>query len=96
MPDNRTQGNLEDFLVLLVPSHSTNRLFKHVKTSISSIPTSEILFPPQANSKATIHTWLAWQKEPGKPLGQAITNRFLDPDCLVVDEFVAWLKELFD
>src|SRR5436190_24268592 len=29
-------------------------------------------------SKALIHTWLAWQEKPGRPLGLAITARYFD------------------
>ncbi|MGO8750061.1 MAG: DUF3226 domain-containing protein [Thermoguttaceae bacterium] len=42
-----------------------------------------------------IHTWLAWQKKPGKPLGIAIRERFLDPNVPQVDVLVSWLKRLF-
>jgi len=42
-----------------------------------------------------MHTWLAWQEEPGKPLGTAITAKFLDANVAQVDVLVAWLKALF-
>ena len=93
MPDNRSQGILEHFLEFLVPTGS--RLFEHVKTSIASIPEGERRFPERAGQKAIIHTWLAWQEKPGKPLGMAITARFLDPNVTQVDVLVAWLKALF-
>jgi hypothetical protein len=38
---------------------------------------------------------VAWQKEPGKPLGTAITAKFLNPNVAQVDILVAWLKRLF-
>ncbi|MGH2495980.1 MAG: DUF3226 domain-containing protein [Ktedonobacteraceae bacterium] len=47
-------------------------------------------------SKARIHTWLAWQKEPGKPMGQAITARYLDADALHARQLIAWIRKLFD
>jgi len=37
-------------------------------------------FIPNHKSKAVIHTYLAWQNEPGMPLGQAITARALNPE----------------
>lgn len=46
--------------------------------------------------KAMIHTWLAWQREPGRPMGLAITKRFLDPEAPSAMEFVAWVRRLFD
>ena len=93
MPDNQTKGMLEDFLRFLVPSGS--RLFTHVEYSVTSIPEEELRFNQLAQPKAMIHTWLAWQAEPGKPLGTAITAKFLDPHVAQVDVLVAWLKELF-
>ena len=93
MPDNQSKGILEDFLRFLVPGGS--RLFEHVKSSVAAIPESERRFGQLAEPKAIIHTWLAWQQEPGKPLGIAITAKFLDPNVAQVDVLVAWLKQLF-
>lgn len=92
MPDNQNRGILEDFLRFLVPADS--QLFEHVKTSVGAIP-GERLFSQLAEPKAIIHTWLAWQKEPGKPMGTAITAKFLDPHVAQVDVLVAWLKRLY-
>jgi hypothetical protein len=93
MPDNQSTGNLEDFLHFLVPEGS--RLFNHVESSVATIPEGEQRFSQSAESKAIIHTWLAWQEEPGKPLGTAITARYLDPSVAQVDILVSWLKRLF-
>ena len=93
MPDNQTKGILEDFLRFLVPAGS--QLFEHVKTSVGTIPETERRFAQVAEPKAIIHTWLAWQEEPGKPLGTAITAKFLDPNVTQVDVLVAWLKRLY-
>lgn len=93
MPDNRTPGILEDFLHFLIPQ--PNRLLDHVKGSIAGIPEDERLFGPLDEPKAVIHTWLAWQREPGKPFGTAITARFLDPNVSEADDLVAWLRRLF-
>jgi len=93
MPDNQSRGILEDFLRFLVPPGS--QLFEHVKSSVASIPESERRFRQLAEPKAIIHTWLAWQEEPGKPLGTAITAKFLDPRVAQVDVLVAWLKRLY-
>jgi hypothetical protein len=93
MPNNQTTGILEDFLRFLVPEGSL--LFKHVTKSVAGIPKSERLFHESAESKAVIHTWLAWQEKPGRPLGTAITARYLDPNVPQVDVLVSWLKKLF-
>ena len=93
MPDNQTRGILEDFLRFRVPAGS--RLFDHVTTSVATIPEGERRFSQLAEPKALIHTWLAWQEEPGKPLGTAITARYFDPGVAQVDVLVSWLNRLF-
>jgi hypothetical protein len=93
MPDNRSKGILEDFLQFLIPERS--ELFEHVKTSIAGIPAGARHFSKLAEPKALIHTWLAWQKEPGKSLGTAITARYLDPGVAQVDVLMSWLNRLY-
>ena len=46
-------------------------------------------------SKAEIHTWLAWQEEPGTPMGQAITKQYLDTNKELAKKFIGWLDNLF-
>ncbi len=94
MPDNRANGILEDFLRFLVPQPSA--LLEHVKQSVANIPNEERRFRlPEDEPKAIIHTWLAWQREPGKPFGTAITARFLDPNLAEGRVIASWLKRLF-
>lgn len=91
MPDNSTEGILEDFLRSLVPAD--DRLLTVAEQVIDSLPVK--LFPAKDRSKALMHTWLAWQLEPGKPFGQAITARVLDSNGRLADLFVRWLQDLF-
>ena len=77
MPDNQMKGILETFLRSLIPKASP--LFDYVKTSVAAIPDSERRFKPGKEPKAIIHTWLAWQEEPGMPPGLAITAHYLVP-----------------
>ena len=93
MPDNRSTGILEDFLRFLIPRESP--LFEHVTASIAGIPEGEVRFGELDKPKAIIHTWLAWQAQPGLRLGTAITARYLDPDASEVDRLVDWLSRLF-
>jgi len=94
MPDNQTTGNLEDFLKFLVPADS--ELYEHVISSVDGIPPSEQKFSTVDRSKVLIHTWLAWQKDPGKPLGTAITAKYLDPTVPQVDTLISWLNRPFN
>ncbi|MCF7979832.1 MAG: hypothetical protein K9L82_17855 [Chromatiaceae bacterium] len=93
MPDNRLPGILEDFLTFLVPP--ADPLFAHVERSIDQLPPGQRRFDDLKQPKAWIHTWLAWQQEPGKPLGQAISARYLDPHLPGADTFAEWLQRLF-
>jgi hypothetical protein len=45
MPDNQTNGILENFLRFLVPQECT--LFRHVLSSVATIPAADRLFFPQ-------------------------------------------------
>lgn len=93
MPDNRTSGIPEDFLRFLVPVDSP--LLTHVEHSVDGIPPAERRFSDQDRPKAVIHTWLAWQEHPGKPLGTAITVRYLDAGVQEAGAFIDWLRRLF-
>jgi hypothetical protein len=46
--------------------------------------------------KAHVHTWLAWQEEPGTPMGLAITKKYLknvhSEPCL---RFISWIRRLY-
>lgn len=93
MPDNQMSGILEDFLRFLVPQG--DELMEHVEQSIENIPVAQCRFPESRKPKARMHTWLAWQEEPGKPFGQAISARYLDPHLPAANIFVAWLRRVF-
>jgi hypothetical protein len=72
MPNNRVPGILEDFLRYLVPPG--NALFAYAEQSMNGIAEELRLFRPVDRPKALLHTWLAWQKEPGKPLRICSSN----------------------
>jgi len=93
MPNNQMNGTLEDFLHFLVPQPSD--LLDHVKQSVRTFPDGQRRFKDPAESKAIIHTWLAWQEKPGLPFGRAITKRFLDPDVQEVNDLVSWIRRLY-
>jgi len=92
MPNNNLPGILEDFLLFLVPHHDDLRV--HAETSVASIP-GQRRFSDLNKTKALIHTWLAWQEEPGKPFGQAISARYLDPNLPAGNIFADWLQRTF-
>lgn len=93
MPDNQVSGMLEDFLLRL--ANEEDRLISRAENVVDSIPETERLFGNTKRSKAIIHTWLAWQEEPGTPLGLSIKRRYLDPTRNPAPEFKRWLEKLF-
>jgi hypothetical protein len=93
MPDNTVPGILENFLHHLVPDG--DRLFEYAGSCLDGIAPELRLFRDEDRPKALIHTWLAWQNEPGKPLGQSITRGVLQADIPAALMVVAWLKNLF-
>ena len=97
MPDNLQSGMLEDFLKLLI--RPDDLLSPFVEEVLSKIEGQDI--PTRYDrdihrAKAFIHTWLAWQKEPGRPMGTAITATYLDHNAKLCLRFVGWLNRLFN
>lgn len=101
MPDNTLEGELEHFLELLVPRKDENPLWSHVSSTLAGMPPEHEFpdyskrFKEQDRRKAIIHTWLAWQEEPGKPLGQALTARYFDARAPHALTFIDWIRRLF-
>ncbi|MEM7539667.1 MAG: DUF3226 domain-containing protein [Chloroflexota bacterium] len=93
MPDNAYSGILEDFAKMMVPDN--DKLWQRAIHCVDQIPAEERRFMPTHTGKAYIHTWLAWQEEPGRPLGLSITKRYLAGDANVAQSFAGWMKQLF-
>ncbi len=91
MPDNRVPGILEDFLRFLVPDDDP--LLLRAERAVNTLP--EMRFEALKRPKGLMLTWLAWQAEPGKPYGQAITARYLDASLPAAKVFASWLKRIF-
>lgn len=94
MPDNELPGKIEDFIAYLQPASDT--LWTRAQEAVEQIPAEERRFKTQSAIKAAIHTWLAWQEEPGTPMGQAITKHYLDATAPHALKLLAWLRRLFD
>jgi hypothetical protein len=92
MPDNLLPGMLENFLAFLVPEN--DKMLPRVDRFLGSLPVEERLFSDAHLPKARIHTYLAVQKEPGKPLGLAITFKYLDASREAVAPFVEWIRNV--
>ena len=93
MPDNKNSGMLEDFLIQMADQKTISTAKNCLETAMNIGVTN---FKKIHFSKALIYTYLAWQNEPGKPLGQSITAHSLKPDSEIAQIFIEWLKRLFN
>jgi hypothetical protein len=93
MPDNKTIGMLEDFLLKTVTPAGVEVARQAVDLAQSR---GVATFRNPHYSKALIHTFLSWQDEPGYPLGLAVTAKVLSAECEISNLFVSWLRKLFE
>ena len=93
MPDNQQRGALEEFLIDLIPKDDC--LLSLAESSTNEAREKGAKFSETKHQKAVLHTWLAWQKDPGRPYGWAITSRFFRHDSPTAQTFVTWYKRLF-
>jgi hypothetical protein len=94
MPDNSLPGKVEDFVRMLIPAG--DELAVEADGALKVIEGKDVQrYAVKDRPKAFIHTWLAWQDEPGRPMGAAITRQYLDPISTQAERFVAWLRRLF-
>nr|VFJ51230.1 MAG: hypothetical protein BECKDK2373B_GA0170837_103228 [Candidatus Kentron sp. DK] len=92
MPDNDLSGMLEDFCGQL----ATPAAIEYAQDCVHRARENGFAtFMDNHESKAVLHTFLAWQDKPGMPLGLAITARALNPNQPVAERFVSFLKSLF-
>jgi len=92
MPNNQDSGMLEDFCAELAEPESLAFARECVEQAQERNVTT---FKEVHRSKAIIHTYLAWQDEPGYPLGKAITSQALSPRTDIALRFTNWLGCLF-
>ncbi len=95
MPNNNTNGMLEDFISFLVPEN--DQLMPIAESTLMEIEKCKLnKYSDIHKSKAKIHTWLAWQEEPGKPMGQSITKKYLTIENECCELFIEWIRKLFE
>ncbi len=97
MPDNlQSSGMLEDFAKVLIPEQ--DQLLAEVERVLSEIEAAprKAVYKDIHKAKARIHTWLAWQEDPGTPMGLAITKSYLNHNHELAIRFITWLNTLFN
>lgn len=98
MPDNSNPGALEHFLEKLIPESQKN-LWDHACEATGVAADQKAPFWCTKNDnirkKAEIHTWLAWQENPGQPFGTALTSKVFGHESKEATQFLAWFGRLF-
>ena len=92
MPDNRSTGELEDFVGSMIPSGDP--VWPLSEAYIEGIPPADRKFAPGKIQRAKVHAWLATREEPRR-MGLAIKARDLVTDAANTAAFVDWLRTLF-
>lgn len=94
MPDNEREGTIETFIETLIAPDDA--LLAHARASTHEARLRGAPFKETHFAKAALHTWLAWQQEPGLPYGSAVRARFLEADSETAQRFVAWFRRLYE
>lgn len=92
MPDNRSLGELEEFVAQMIPDGDS--VWPLSEAYIESIPEVERKFAAGKIHRAKVHAWLATREDP-RPMGLAIRAGDLDTTAENSTAFVNWLRKLF-
>jgi hypothetical protein len=93
MPDNSSPGALEDFLGEMVPPDDP--CWSYAGEAAVEARNRGARCPEKHHKKSQLHTWLAWQEDPGNPFGTAIRSQAFRIDGDLAGRFVTWFRRLF-
>ncbi|MEX0867022.1 MAG: DUF3226 domain-containing protein [Pirellulales bacterium] len=96
MPDNQSRGMLETFLAYLAGGDESDPLFEHAKRACDQAKQIGAPFSDAHAGKSHIHCWLAWQKEPGRQLHDAVKFSYLDATSRRAQPFIQWFRKLYE
>lgn len=94
MPNNKLPGSIEDFVSFLGPQD--DELWPIAENALRQAISIKCNFRPSYTMKAHLHTWLAWQEEPGTPMGLAITKTYVDAYAPHAIQFINWFHKMFE
>ena len=92
MPDNRSPGELEDFVISMIPDNDP--IWPQAQRYIEEINPQHREFADGKQQRAALHAWLATRRDPGL-MGTAIQAGYLRTDSPLCQAFVEWLRRLF-
>ena len=93
MPDNESDGELEDLLITMLPED--DRVWPLSQAYIDGIPRQDRKFKEKKVLRAQLYSWLATRREP-RQSGQAIETGDLWVGGKRSMKFIEWLRRLFD
>lgn len=96
MPDNLQPGELEHFLLGLIPEEDPCKAFASEVAEQARKKYDGQRCTPGDHVKSHMHTWLAWQLKPGLPFGTALNDKqVLRHDSQTALAFKDWFLKLF-
>jgi hypothetical protein len=96
MPDNKSDGTLEDFLIAQIDPQDQLFQFARAKTAeAGQLPISSGRFAESDLSKAELLCWLAWSKKTGQPYGLAMQTKRFDVSIEPATGFAQWVRTLY-
>lgn len=95
MPNNQDNGYLEHFLLELIDANNTT--FQFAQNKLAELMEQEFCeFTAIKKQKALLHTYLAWQKNPGLPMGTAVQAKYLNAKSPQATNFENWFQQIFE
>ena len=92
MPDNTASGEIEDFVMRMMPANDI--VWPIADGYINSIPGPARGFEQVKTNKAKLYAWLATRREPSR-MGAAIGNLGLEVNGPLCQDFLNWLADVF-
>ena len=92
MPDNTSSGEVEDFVLRMMPVN--DNVWPIADGYINSIPAPARQFEQLKTDKAKLYAWLATRREPSR-MGAAIGNLDLEINGPLCQDFLNWLTDVF-
>ena len=91
MPDNQSNGELEDFIATMIPANDP--VWPRSQNYIDDIPQKDRDFKNKKITRAKVHAWLATREDPIL-MGAAINAKYLKTDGQMCLDFQKWLTKL--
>lgn len=96
MPDNKTDGALEDFLIAQIdPQDQLFQVARAKTAEAGQLPISSGRFAASDLSKAELRCWLAWCNETGQPYGLAMQAGRFNVSVEPATRFADWVRTLY-